>query len=116
MAPKNLAYLNVTLKLNRTDQINQHTIYPFIHSFSNMPSLDSVLKPVTIPDVIPSDLPENSDFSLVAGDFEEIYGISDEDALNDDRKEPQEGRWHAVMTCFFIDTVGWRFILSLVMG
>ena len=70
-----------------------------------MPSEASILRSVTIPDVLPSDLPENSDFSLVAGDFEEIYGISDEDALKDETKEPQEGRWHAVVTCFFIDTV-----------
>jgi carnosine N-methyltransferase len=37
----------------------------------------------------------------VAGDFEEIYGILDED----DERELQQGKWDAVLTCFFIDTV-----------
>ena len=34
------------------------------------------------------------------GDFEEIYG-----AEHTDEDEPQAGKWDAVLTCFFIDTV-----------
>ncbi|KAI0074325.1 N2227-domain-containing protein [Panus rudis PR-1116 ss-1] len=84
--------------LNRTKEINQHTIYPYIHTFSNMPNKTALLRPITIPDVNPSDLPPQANFSLVAGDFEEIYGTeSDED-------EPQAGQWDAILTCFFIDT------------
>lgn len=34
------------------------------------------------------------------GDFEEIYG-----AEHTDEDEPQAGKWDAILTCFFIDTV-----------
>jgi carnosine N-methyltransferase len=61
-----------------------------------------MLKRVQIPDVLPSDLPPGSNFSLVAGDFEEVYGRQDGDA---DPDEPSAGLWDAVLTCFFIDTV-----------
>ncbi|EJD01859.1 N2227-domain-containing protein [Fomitiporia mediterranea MF3/22] len=85
--------------LNRTEQVHQHTIYPHVHSFSNIPNREALLRPVSIPDAFPSAIPRGVNFSLVAGDFEEVYG-------NDDHEEdePQAGKWNAVMTCFFIDT------------
>lgn len=85
--------------LNRTDGVEKHKFYPYVHSFSNVPNKQAMLRPITIPDVSPSALPPTSKFSLVAGDFEEIYG-SDEN----DPDEPQSGQWDAIMTCFFIDT------------
>jgi carnosine N-methyltransferase len=85
--------------LNATDAIGKHTIYPYVHSFSNIRTRNALLRPVSIPDALPSALPSGSDFSLVAGDFEEIYG-----AENLDEKEPQAGHWDAILTCFFIDT------------
>ncbi|KAG1896609.1 N2227-domain-containing protein [Suillus fuscotomentosus] len=88
------------LILNRTDTIGQYTIYPYVHSFSNLPDRDAMLHPVKIPDVLPSALPAGSNFSLVAGDFEEIYGAEYEEG----DVEPQAGQWDAVLTCFFIDT------------
>ncbi|KAJ7138571.1 N2227-like protein-domain-containing protein [Mycena filopes] len=88
--------LSSHLILNRTDKINAYTIYPYVHSFSNVASHEVMLSPVTIPDVLPSALPPGVDFSLVAGDFEEIFGP--------DSNEPQAGQWDAVLTCFFIDT------------
>ncbi|RDB17307.1 Carnosine N-methyltransferase [Hypsizygus marmoreus] len=84
--------------LNRTDSIGKHTFYPYVHSFSNVPSRSAMLRAVSIPDVLPSDLPSGSNFSLVAGDFEEIYGADSDPA------EPQSGQWDAILTCFFIDT------------
>jgi len=84
--------------LNRTDEINQHTLYPYVHSFSNLPNNAAMLRPISIPDVLPSALPEGSDFSLVAGDFEEIYGAEDKQG------EAHAGEWDAILTCFFIDT------------
>jgi carnosine N-methyltransferase len=92
----------------RTQQVNQHTIYPYVHTLSNVPDRAAVLKRVQIPDVLPRDLPPGSNFSLVAGDFEEVYGQQDGDA---DPDEPSAGLWDAVLTCFFIDTVS---TLSLV--
>ncbi|KAH9903376.1 N2227-domain-containing protein [Cubamyces lactineus] len=85
--------------LNRTDEINKHTIYPYVHSFSNIVNNEGLLRGIRIPDVLPSSLPPGSDFSLVAGDFEEIYGAEDGDDT-----EPHTGQWDAVLTCFFIDT------------
>jgi carnosine N-methyltransferase len=80
----------------------QHTIYPYVHSLSNVPNRAAMLKRVQIPDVLPSDLPAGSNFSLVAGDFEEVYGQQDGGA---DPNEPSAGLWDAVLTCFFVDTV-----------
>ncbi|KAJ7667264.1 N2227-domain-containing protein [Mycena rosella] len=84
--------------LNRTEAVNAHMIYPYVHSFSNLASSEALLRPITIPDVLPSGLPQGVDFSLVAGDFEEIYGAE----IKAD--EPQAGQWDAILTCFFIDT------------
>ena len=58
----------------RIERIHQYEIYPFIHSFSNIPSFEEQLKPISIPDVLPSGIPQGIDFSMVAGDFVEIYG------------------------------------------
>ncbi|KZV71234.1 N2227-domain-containing protein [Peniophora sp. CONT] len=85
--------------LNRTEQIEQYTIYPYVHSFSNMPNRDALLRPIRVPDVLPSDIPPDSSFSLVAGDFEEVYGKDD---FEED--DPSSGQWDAIVTCFFIDT------------
>lgn len=82
-----------------------------------------MLQAVSIPDVLPSALPPDSNFSLVAGefrhfrvqiahnketffpgDFEEIYGTET------DPGEPQSGKWDAILTCFFIDTVSSPFL------
>ncbi|CAE7157914.1 unnamed protein product [Rhizoctonia solani] len=91
--------------LNRTRAKFEHTIHPFIHSISNTVSARSLLRAVQVPDVLPSDLPPGSNFSLVAGDFEEIYGVDpDPDSDPSGETEPHAGEWDAVLTCFFIDT------------
>ncbi|KAJ3125133.1 TATA box-binding protein-like protein 2 [Nowakowskiella sp. JEL0407] len=51
------------------------------------------LAPAHIPDVVPRNIPKTADFSMVAGDFLEVY--------ND---EEHTGSWDALVTCFFIDT------------
>ncbi|KAI5119470.1 hypothetical protein M0805_007204 [Coniferiporia weirii] len=85
--------------LNRTERLHQHTIYPHVHSLSNIPNRTALLRPITIPDALPSAIPEGVNFSLVAGDFEDVYGAEDHDDNG-----PQAGKWDAVLTCFFIDT------------
>ncbi|EMD36969.1 hypothetical protein CERSUDRAFT_106004 [Gelatoporia subvermispora B] len=84
--------------LNMTNEIEEHVFYPYVHSFSNLPNNAAMLRASAIPDVLPSTLPSGSNFSLVAGDFEEIYGADDNEG------EPEAGKWDAIMTCFFIDT------------
>lgn len=79
--------------LNKTSRVDEHVIYPFVHSSSNWKTADDMLRPVRIPDVLPSSLPQTSEFSMVAGEFCEVYS------------KPEEKRaWHVVATCFFIDT------------
>lgn len=82
--------------LNRTTEQNQHMLFPFIHTSSNHPDISSQLRCITVPDILPLDYlkgPE-TDFSLVAGEFLEVYG-------NEDEKH----QWDAVVTCFYLDTV-----------
>ena len=58
-----------TLKFTRdsTSAVNEHTIYPYVHSFSNIRDKTALLRPISFPDVSPSALPPGSNFSLVAG-------------------------------------------------
>lgn len=107
----------------RSTTVGEHTIFPWLHSFSNHVSTEhNLLRSVRVPDVVPSDiLGGRGGFSLVAGDFEEVYGPThwfdpdhddgDGDANGYDAEEDEEsghvnqrGRWGAVVTCFFIDT------------
>ncbi|KAL0979669.1 hypothetical protein UPYG_G00188040 [Umbra pygmaea] len=76
--------------LNRCEKINSMTLYPWIHQFSNNKRSSDQTRSITFPDVNPQSLPPNSDFSMVAGDFQEVY------------TEPDT--WDCVVTCFFIDT------------
>ncbi|KAF8955490.1 hypothetical protein BGZ46_002630 [Entomortierella lignicola] len=80
--------------LNKTTQVNQFKIYPYIHSFSNIVRSEDLLTEAFIPDVNPREIPSGTDFSMVAGDFLEVYGLEEENF----------GKWDAVVTCFFIDT------------
>ncbi|KAF9105460.1 hypothetical protein BGX27_009622 [Mortierella sp. AM989] len=80
--------------LNKTTQVNQFKIYPYIHSFSNIVRPEDILTEALIPDVNPREIPAGTDFSMVAGDFLEVYGLEEENF----------GKWDAVVTCFFIDT------------
>ncbi|XP_062873897.1 carnosine N-methyltransferase isoform X2 [Trichomycterus rosablanca] len=76
--------------LNRCEQTNDLTLYPWIHQFSNNKLSADQTRAVTFPDVDPQDLPPDSDFSMTAGDFLEVYTDPD--------------TWDCVATCFFIDT------------
>jgi len=55
-------------------EAHQFRIYPWIHSFSNTEKVEHQIAPVDIPDVLPGNIPENTNFSMVAGDFLEVYG------------------------------------------
>ena len=80
--------------LNSTTAENEFTIYPYIHSFSNHLSDDIMLRQASFPDILPRNaIPKQVDFSMVAGEFLEVYMQSD-----------QEAAWDVVVTCFFIDT------------
>lgn len=67
--------------------------FPFIHQTTNVIDSEDILSPVYIPDVDTRQLPSFSNFSMVAGDFLEVYG-----------SKQQADQWDCVVTCFFMDT------------
>ncbi|XP_021303567.1 carnosine N-methyltransferase isoform X4 [Sorghum bicolor] len=79
--------------LNHTQEANEWTIYPWIHSNCNSLSDNDQLRPVSFPDIHPSSAGITEGFSMCAGDFVEVYS-----------EESQESAWDAVVTCFFLDT------------
>jgi len=78
--------------LNRCKSINCCTIYPWIHQYTNNLAIDDQIKPVTFPDIDPLEMPKDANFSMIAGDFLEVYSdgafVSSQDC---------------VVTSFFID-------------
>jgi carnosine N-methyltransferase len=81
------------MALNQCRGVELHTLYPYIHQTSNVRDHKDMFRAVRIPDVDPSALPPNADFSYTAGGFLEVYS-----------HDSQLGQWDAVVTCFFIDT------------
>ncbi|KAJ3324573.1 hypothetical protein HDV06_006477 [Boothiomyces sp. JEL0866] len=80
--------------LNLIANPNSVVIYPYIHQFSNMPSGDIQTRAITFPDVqIYNSFPKTADFSMVAGDFVEVYS-----------EKHQESSWDVIVTCYFMDT------------
>jgi len=77
--------------LNRCKSKNSHTIHPWIHQFTNNVHPDDATRGVKFPDIDPS-LHEESNFSMVAGDFLEVYA-------DPSYRDSQD----VVVTCFFID-------------
>uniref|UniRef100_A0A3Q4HH96 carnosine N-methyltransferase n=1 Tax=Neolamprologus brichardi TaxID=32507 RepID=A0A3Q4HH96_NEOBR len=59
--------------LNRCEKVNALTLYPWIHQFSNNKRSSDQTRPIRFPDVNPQSLSLNADFSMVAGDFVEVY-------------------------------------------
>ncbi|XP_013784162.1 carnosine N-methyltransferase-like isoform X2 [Limulus polyphemus] len=76
--------------LNKCKGINLHCIHPWIHQSCNHFSSNDQTRPAYFPDVNPSDIPSQVDFSMAAGDFLQVY------------TEP--GTWDCIVTCFFLDT------------
>jgi len=77
--------------LNMTKDVNQYTIYPYLHQISNVINTNDQFCAINIPDVSPVSLPENADFSYAAGDWLEVFA-------------GQKDSWDCVVTCFFLDT------------
>ncbi|KAJ1547951.1 hypothetical protein HK405_004563 [Cladochytrium tenue] len=87
-------------------QPSQFTIYPYVHSASNHPRAASQLAGVAIPDIaVRGAIPPTADFSMVAGDFIEVYGAPTSTDNGDSGGGGTEGgSWDVVATCFFVDT------------
>ncbi|KAF6206696.1 hypothetical protein GE061_017932 [Apolygus lucorum] len=79
--------------LNRCAGVNLYRIFPWTQSCDNNMSSEDMIRPVAFPDVDPSILYKMNSgktrFTMVAGDFLEVYTTNDE--------------WDCIATCFFID-------------
>ncbi len=90
--------------LNLTKKQYEFTIYPFIHNFSNNFTDAQPFKPIKVPDVYPPALlPADSDFSMTAGEFVEVY--AKQPSIADFLMEYYYiEMWNCIVTCFFMDT------------
>ncbi|KAI5458431.1 N2227-like protein-domain-containing protein [Mariannaea sp. PMI_226] len=83
--------------LNGCSSANQHTIYPWIHTFSNHITRANHLRSYTVPDIHPAstlaNLPSVGSMSMCAADFLCLYA-------DDDHKDTYD----AVASVFFLDT------------
>ncbi|KAK2630389.1 hypothetical protein QTJ16_001209 [Diplocarpon rosae] len=83
--------------LNSCAKAEAHTLFPWVHSFSNHKSRSNQLKSVRIPDIHPgtvlSKVEEPGAMSMSASDFILLYG-----------DEEQKDTFDAVATVFFLDT------------
>ena len=58
--------------LNQCKYKNSTTVYPWVHQYCNNVQADDVTRPTKFPDVDPC-LSPDSNFSMIAGDFLEVY-------------------------------------------
>lgn len=79
------------LFLTHSLEIGSCTVYPFALPFSNTIQAADQFRPICVPDVRVRGAPATAAFSMVAGDFLDVY--RDETAT-----------WDAIVTCYFIDT------------
>eukprot|EP00659_Diplonema_papillatum_P006248 gene6248-9574_t len=87
--------------LNHATHKNQFVLHPYVDSSVNVYHRADQFRAVAIPDMCPADAidelvlqgRQQGDFSMVAGDFLEVYN-----------KPEDAGQWEAVITCYFIDT------------
>ncbi|XP_033725082.1 carnosine N-methyltransferase-like isoform X1 [Pecten maximus] len=76
--------------LNKCREENSLTLYPWVHQWCNNKYTEDQIRQAQLPDINPAGIPEDSNFSMAAGDFLEVY------------REPEE--WDCVATVFFLDT------------
>ncbi|KAL6788481.1 N2227-like domain-containing protein [Trichoderma sp. SZMC 28012] len=83
--------------LNECAKAGEHTIYPWIHTFSNHQTRENHLRSYAVPDIHPGttllNAPKLGSMSMCAADFLCLYGDADHEASYD-----------AVASVFFLDT------------
>ena len=57
----------------RCREVEGYTLYPWVSQFCNNMKSEDQLRPAKFPDINPSCLHENAQFSMAAGDFLEVY-------------------------------------------
>lgn len=63
------------ITLYRVRGLNSLRVYPWVHSGSNTLNNVDQLRAATFPDVDPSDIPPQSQFTMAAGDFLEVMSF-----------------------------------------
>lgn len=63
----------LSLYKSRCKEPEMFTLYPWIHQFCNNVTFSDQVRPITFPDISPSDVPKDVQFSMAAGDFLEVY-------------------------------------------
>lgn len=83
--------------LNNVERAGQHTIYPWIHSFSNHRSRENQFRSYKVPDIHPQQTLAATEnigaMQMCAADFLCLYG-----------DDSHEDTYDAVAACFFLDT------------
>ncbi|WAQ94499.1 CARME-like protein [Mya arenaria] len=64
---------SLAVTLHKCKEINNYTLYPWVHQWTNNLRNEDQVRAITFPDVDTSDLPENASFSMAAGNFLEVY-------------------------------------------
>lgn len=75
--------------LNKCSAVNEYTIYPWVHQYTNNVTCETQTQAIQFPDIPMQLVPVIGDISMAAGDFMEIY--------------KNDSCWSCVATCFFID-------------
>eukprot|EP01062_Namystynia_karyoxenos_P074431 TRINITY_DN7131_c0_g1_i1.p1 TRINITY_DN7131_c0_g1~~TRINITY_DN7131_c0_g1_i1.p1 ORF type:complete len:461 (+),score=161.41 TRINITY_DN7131_c0_g1_i1:75-1385(+) len=87
--------------LNQLKRRECVTVHPFVDQTVNVYDREEQFRPILIPDLCPMEAVnelqaqglQQGEFSMVAGDFLEVYN-----------KPEEEGTWDCVASCFFVDT------------
>lgn len=77
--------------LNQSTEKYEFELYPFIHQRSNIYKREDQFRSIKIPDKAANEIPDGVEFSMVAGDFVDLYSN-------------QPNSWDCIATCYFIDT------------
>ena len=57
----------------RCSEVNSFRLYPWVHQWTNLKHTSDQTAEIKFPDINPTDLAPNTNFSMAAGDFLEVY-------------------------------------------
>lgn len=109
--------------LNHSFVAHHHSVFPYVHKFLHLTKRHNQIRPVTIPDVNPSEImdlqqatpeiPYTELMSMTAGSFTDLYGRPNLDLESENYTNSSEvnqfrlsnaASFDVVVTCFFLDT------------
>ncbi|CAH2353113.1 carnosine N-methyltransferase [[Candida] railenensis] len=109
--------------LNHSFVAHNYSIFPFIHKFSNLIKRSNQIRPITIPDINPTEItdleranpsiPYTDLMSMTAGSFVDLYGPEDLNVINDTYSDDDQAKqfrsansetFDVLVSCYFLDT------------